>query len=44
MQSELAPIQAFRVAGNRLGVQFHPEIDLKKSVTLLQVELTGSMI
>jgi GMP synthase (glutamine-hydrolysing) len=29
MQSELAPIQAFRVASNHFGVQFHPEIDLK---------------
>ncbi len=29
MQSDLAPIQAFRVAGNHFGVQFHPEIDLK---------------
>jgi GMP synthase (glutamine-hydrolysing) len=29
MQSELAPIQAFRIANNLFGVQFHPEIDLR---------------
>jgi GMP synthase-like glutamine amidotransferase len=29
MQSELAPIPAFRVASDHFGVQFHAEIDLK---------------
>jgi GMP synthase (glutamine-hydrolysing) len=29
MQSELAPIQAFRIGSNHVGLQFHPEVDLQ---------------
>lgn len=36
MRSELAPIQAFRIANN-FGVQFHPEIDLRTVHHLLKI-------
>jgi GMP synthase (glutamine-hydrolysing) len=29
LQSELAAVQAFRIASHLVGVQFHPEVDLK---------------
>jgi GMP synthase-like glutamine amidotransferase len=37
VQSELAPIQAFRIAGNLVGVEFHPEIDLRTVRHLNQI-------
>ena len=37
VQSEFAPIQAFRIAGNLVGVELHPEIDLRTVRHLNQI-------
>jgi GMP synthase-like glutamine amidotransferase len=37
VQGEFAPIQAFRIAGNLVGVEFHPEIDLRTVRHLNQI-------
>jgi GMP synthase-like glutamine amidotransferase len=44
VQSEFAPIQAFRIAVNLVGVELHPEIDLRTVRHLNQIGVTGSMI